>query len=345
MIEAALERTDRSSPAAIARMEDALKGLADEPGNASQMRNIKTHLEEARKLAGKPANELASPYTSYQIKLTLQHNGQRFYGFGVPISVNNAKDELQLDTGASGFLISSRMAERGGVERLGDEELSGIGNKGGAKGWLGFAQHIQIGDVEFRNCIVRVAEKGSVTDSGGLIGTDVFRRFLVKLNFRAHRIELDPLPGPAWDGHSQVDRYTGPELKDYAQFLRLGHYVLIPTHISDGPLVLFMLDTGSSFSMISTNAAPSVTRLRDNTSARIKGISGEVKMVYSADKVTLDFAGFRQVNQNLTAFDLSHASRSAGAEITGIMGLPLLDLFASITLDYRDGRIRFDYKN
>ena len=65
-------------------------------------------------------------------------------------------------------------------------------------------------------------------------------------------------------------------------------------------------------------------------------------MMYSADKVTLEFAGYRQQNQNLTAFDLSSFSRNANAEITGIMGLPLLGLFSSITLDYRDGRLKFD---
>jgi hypothetical protein len=88
-----------------------------------------------------------------------------------------------------------------------------------------------------------------------------------------------------------------------------------------------------------------VTKLRDNNTARVKGISGEVKMMYSADKVTLEFANFRQVNQDLTAFDLSRFSRNAGTEITGIMGMQLLDLFASISLDYRDGRVKFDYKH
>ena len=345
VIEAALERTERNSPATLARWEEWLKTGPEAGAANSGTRELKAHIEAAKKLGGKPSFELASAYAHYQIPMTILRDGQRFTGVALSISINGAKGDLQLDTGAGGLLISSRMAERGGVQRLADVDLGGIGNMGAKKGWLGYAEQIKIGDLEFRNCIVRVAEKGSVSDSGGLIGTDVLRRFLVKLDFRLHRVELDPLPGPAWDGEKMVDRYSGPELSDYAQFLRLAHYVLVPTRISDGPQVLFMVDTGAGRSMISTNAAPAVTKLRDDPRTRIKGISGDVKMVYSADKVTLEFARFRQVNQDITAFDLSGFSRGAGTEITGIMGLSLLDLFASITLDYRDGRIKFDYKN
>ena len=343
-IEAALERAEPDTPASLARWEEFLRTAPPGSPDSPMMRQLRAHIAEARKLAGRPSAELVSPYAHYQIPLNLEHSGERSTGFGISLSVNGAKDELQLDTGASGLLISARLAERAGVQRLADVDLAGIGSKGFTRGWLGFAERVQIGDVQFRNCMVRVPEKGSVGEHGGLIGADLFQRFLVKLNFRKRRLELDPLPGAPWDGHSNVDRYTGPELTGWSPFFRLGHYVLIPTRIGDGPPVLFLLDTGSSFSMISSAAAPAVTKLRTDPRTRINGISGDVKGVYSADKVTLEFAHYRQVNQDITAFDLSGFSRSAGAEITGIMGLPLLTLFASVTVDYRDGRVLFDQK-
>jgi Flp pilus assembly protein TadD len=195
-----------------------------------------------------------------------------------------------------------------------------------------------------RRFIVRVSEKGTVGEAGGLLGTDVFQRFLIKLDFFNKRIDLDPLPGPAWDGHTPVDRYTGPELNDFAQFYRIAHYILLPTRISDGPPVLFLVDTGAGLNSISTNAAPNITRLRDDSRLKVKGISGKVANVYSADKVVLQFANFRQPIEDMTAFDLTRFSRGAGAEITGIMGVPLLLRFRSVTLDYRDGRVKFEYK-
>ncbi len=343
-IEAALERIEGNTPASLARWEQAIKIRADEgPEIGTIARELRARVASTKRLQGKTESELASPYGHYQVPLSVERDGERATGLGITIQINDLKTQLQLDTGASGLIISSKMAERSGVERLADVDLGGIGNQGPVKGWLGYAERIRFGDLEFRNFIVRVSEKGAVTDTGGLIGTDVFSRFLVNLNFKAHRLELDALPGPLWDGQKMVDRYEGPELADFSQFLRLGHDVLVPTRISDGPAVLFLVDTGSTFSMISTNAAPAVTKLRSDPRVRIKGISGEVKMVYSAEKVTLEFAHFRQENQDLTAFDLSRFSRGAGAEITGIMGLPLLHLFRSVTIDYRDGRIKFDY--
>jgi hypothetical protein len=50
------------------------------------------------------------------------------------------------------------------------------------------------------------------------------------------------------------------------------------------------------------------------------------------------------LNLGLTSFDLTGFSRGAGLEVSGIMGLPLIGLFASVTLDYRDGCVKFDYK-
>lgn len=342
IIEEALEQIESDKPETIGRWEKVLPKLSEEDPSAGI--SLRAHIARAKKLAGKPERELASPYGHYQIPIHALMDGQRFAGIGVTISIGGAKGDLQLDTGASGFIISRRMAERAGVERLADVELHGIGNKGPARGWIGYAEQISIGDVQFRNCIVEVSDGGPVGEGNGLIGTDIVQRFLVTLNFAAHRIELDPLPGPAWDGKKMVDRYNGPELRDYAQFLRRHHDILIPTRISDGPPVLFLLDTGSGVSMISTNVAGSITKLRNNSQMRVKGISGEVKMMYSADKVTLEFATFRQLNQDLTAFDLSRVSRAAGTEVTGIMGMPLLGLFSSITLDYRDGRVKFEYK-
>jgi tetratricopeptide (TPR) repeat protein len=343
---------DRRSQAAIARMEAELarnRSAADGKADQALLRVLKLWIDEAKALDGKPEFELASADPQYRIPLTRLMDGRRVTGASLPIRINDAKADLRFDTGASGILLGSRFAERAGIQRLGDTEISGIGNGPAIKAWVGYAPSIRIGSLEFKNCIVTVPEKGSVDDAGGLIGSDIFRPFLVKIDFKNQSVDLDPLPGPAWDGHTLVDRYEGPELAGYSQMLIIHHYLLIPTLISETTNAeqtpgLFLLDTGARLNMISTQLAPAITKVHDSDSVRVRGISGKVKMVYEADKVVVQFATFRQQIRDLTSFDLAGFSRGAGAEISGIMGLPLIGVFQSVTLDYRDGRIKFDYK-
>jgi tetratricopeptide (TPR) repeat protein len=352
LIAGAFFSTDRRSKAGIARMQAELdhhSDSADAHADPDFERRLRTWIAEAKAVDGKVEFEVAAPGTQHQIPLSRLMDGRRATGFGLPIKIKDAKAELRLDTGAGGILLSSRFAERAGIERLGASEISGIGNGPSLEAWVGFAPQIQIGDVEFRNCIVEVAGKGSPDDSSGLIGSDVFRRFLVKINLAAQRLDLDPLPGPAWDGSTPVDRYAGPELAGFAQMFIIHHYLLVPTLVSQSTREeltagLFLLDSGARTNMISTNLAPAVTKVRDSEYRKVRGLSGNVQQVYEADKIVLQFANFRQLNLGLTSFDLSSFSRSADVEVSGLIGMPLIGMFESLTLDYRDGRIKFDYK-
>jgi tetratricopeptide (TPR) repeat protein len=338
------------SAAVLARREAELAALRDghggEPG--ARQRSLERWIAVAKALDGKPAFEPAAPDRAYGLPLGRLMDGRRLTGGSLPIKIEGAKADLRFDTGAGGITLGSRFAERAGIQRLADGEISGIGNGPAVKGWIGYAPNVQIGDLTLRNCIVHVPEKGSADDSGGLIGADVFRRFLVKINFAGQSLDLDPLPGPAWDGHSSANRYEGPELAGFSQMLIVHHYLLIPTLISQSTKGeqtqgLFLLDTGSELNMISTNLAPAIAKVHGSLD-RVRGISGKVKNVYEADKIVLQFATFRQLNLDLTSFDLTGFSRGAGMEFSGIMGLPLIGMFASVTLDYRDGCVKFDYK-
>jgi len=349
-IASAFDEAAPRSPAVLARREAELTALHVAPGGepGARQRTLERWIAIAKSLDGKPEFEPAAADRSYRIPITRLMNGRRLTGGSLPIKINGAKAGLRFDTGAGGILLSSHFAERAGVKRLGDTEFSGIGNGPAVKGWIGYAPAIQIGDLTLENCIVHVPEKGSADDSGGLIGSDVFQRFLVKINFTEQSLDLDPLPGPAWDGHSPTDRYQGPELGGFSQMLIVHHYLLVPTLISESTKAeqtqgLFLLDTGSQLNMISTSLAPEITKVHGSLD-RVRGISGKVKDVYQADKIVLQFATFRQLNLDLTSFDLTGLSRGAGMEFSGIMGLPLIGMFASVTLDYRDGCVKFDYK-
>ena len=137
------------------------------------------------------------------------------------------------------------------------------------------------------------------------------------------------------------DRYIAPEMRSYTQVFRFGHDLLIPTTIGNVPSKLFVLDTGGFNNTISPAAAREVTKVH-NDDMIVKGISGKVDKVYSANKAVLTFGRLRQENQDMTAFDNTVISDSIGTEVSGFLGFALLRLL-EIKIDYRDALVDFQY--
>ncbi len=133
-------------------------------------------------------------------------------------------------------------------------------------------------------------------------------------------------------------------MQNYTKVFRFGHDLLIPTAVGNTPAKLFLIDTGAMDNNISPEAAREVTKLHGNDFMTVKGVSGSVKNVYSADKAVLTFSHFRQENQEMTSIDMSGISRSEGTEVSGILGMTTLRRFI-IKIDYRDGLVDFVYEN
>ena len=138
------------------------------------------------------------------------------------------------------------------------------------------------------------------------------------------------------------DRYVAPDMANWARIYRLGHDLLMPTHVNESKAMLFILDTGASLNMISTRAAATVSKVRSEDNLRIKGLSGEVDKVYTTDMATLQFANIRQPNQYMATIDLSRISQNLGIEVSGFIGFPIFRQ-VEIRIDYRDGLVRFNY--
>jgi hypothetical protein len=102
-----------------------------------------------------------------------------------------------------------------------------------------------------------------------------------------------------------------------------------------------VLDTGSAKTLISYEMAEQASRLSRDDRTRIHGLNGQVSDVYQTGDLFLQFAGFRQKNLGMTAFNMWDQSRRLGTEVSGFLGLPLLNLF-TLTIDYRDGLVNFD---
>lgn len=276
-------------------------------------------------------------------------------GFGLSVKLNGVSSKLLLDTGAGGILVNSKIAEKARIKRVAQTDFKGIGDKGAATGYIGYADSIKVGDLEFQDCYVKVIDKGGVLGEDGLIGADVFSDFLVDLDFPNSKFRLSQLPSmpgelssaaaaqsPSSEALEFHDRSMAPEMKEFTPVFRFGHMLLIQTKVNDVGPKLFLIDTGAFANTIAPSAAREVTKVSSDSNLTIKGLSGSVKDVFRADQLTLQFGRFRQKNVDIVAFDTKSISDSIGVEVSGILGFAMLRIL-EIKIDYRNGLVDFSY--
>ena len=310
---------------------------------------------------------VASATTSTEIPLVpimAEGNSRRIQSWGLHVAFNNNESVLGVATGASGLIINRAIAERAGLKAVGRTQLGGVGDQGPQGGFVAHVDSIRIGSLEFRDCTVEVTDRKDILSMDGIIGTDVFSSYLVTLDYPVRKFLLAPLPPRPSDsggtsatlnteageqlasvapGSAQPqDRYISPTMKDYAPFFRSGHYIVLPTLLNGKTQRLFMVDTGAFATAVSPEAAREVTKVHGAPAGSVRGLSGDVAKVSFTEAILFQFAGIQQQNNDLFAFDTSGISRSAGFEISGFLGSTVLRQL-TISIDYRDGLIKFDY--
>jgi predicted aspartyl protease len=262
-------------------------------------------------------------------------------GYGLQLKFNDrASATLLLDTGADGVTIGRKLAEKAGVVKIADTYFGGLGDSGPVEGYVGWVDKITIGSLEFHNCIVTVSSKNDVADEAGLIGADVFKKFLITLDFRDWKMLLSPLPkNPAFSGSDDdpQDRYIAPEMQSYAKVYEFDDQLFIPTIISDKASGNFILDTGADLNITNPEIAKQVTK-SSFEGAYLKGVSGTVKEVLNGDKAILQFAKVRVRSDDIPVIDLHKESNSFGTELAGLIGIRTL-VQMKMTIDYRDGLV------
>jgi tetratricopeptide (TPR) repeat protein len=265
-------------------------------------------------------------------------------GYGLQVKFNDrASAELLLDTGAGGITIGRKLAERAGAVKIADSLIGGIGDKGAVESYEVWIDKINIGGLEFHNCVVTVSSKNRVSDEAGLIGTDVFDEFLVTLDFHEQRILLAPLPknpAVATDDKWQ-DRYIAPEMAGFTKFYRFYHDIVVPVVVNDKATGNFILDTGSEFTTISAKLAAKVTKASAEGDYSIHGVSGKVQQVLTGQKAILQFAKMRIESHDLPVFSFDNTSASEETEIAGLIGIKVL-VQMKMTIDYRDGLVNLE---
>ena len=300
--------------------------------------------ELAKALNGRPSTALASPYQATEVPLRgFVNPATRVRTFGLEVLVNGKPARLVLDTGAAGITMSRAAAERIGLQRVTDVTVRGIGDNAKLTGgYRAIAEHFRIGDVEYRDAVIAVADQSLVGIEDGLIGTNVMDEFQITLDFAGGKLRLDPLPNYHL-GAELPDRTVSPQMESATRVFRFGHILLVPVRVGNSSDRLFVLDTGAASTLISYELAAQVGDLNRDDKTALRGLNGRVGDVYRTGTVDLQFAGFKQQNLGMNAFDTWELSHRMGTEISGFLGLPVLDLF-TLTIDYIDGLVKFERK-
>jgi tetratricopeptide (TPR) repeat protein len=313
------------------------KHMAQFRDDEEKERHEREYIDFLEAIAGRkvwiPAADVPRTEIKLQPVITRVQDGPRAFSLQTKLN-DRATATVMLDTGASGLTISRKVAERAHAKKLSEHSLEGVGNSGPAKGYEAWVDKVTIGNLEFHDCHVHVSPRDN-PDYDGLIGTDVFERYLVAIDLPAHKLRLEPLPEVSPSN-------KGPEQDTFTAFYRFGHIMLMPTSVGDTAHGLFALDTGSATNSMSPELARRVSTVR-SSDIPVNGMSGSVKNVFTADQTVLQFSRFLQPHENIITFDLHSLSKDLGTEISGLIGFATLKKM-KIIIDYRDGVVDFEYK-
>jgi Tfp pilus assembly protein PilF/predicted aspartyl protease len=350
---------------------ERLKLMADYVEHSDQItdknrKEMKTDLESQSQFHASDCRmTAASPREATVPIVPVMENPVIFLGFGLDVKFNGQRHRLQIDTGATGILVSRDVAKSLGIKSEASDSVSGVGDKGSVKATIGHVASIKIGGLEFTNCPVEVLDKQSVVGTEGLIGGDVFSKSLLTLDFPKRELRVAPLPerpgekkidpanqdAAADEDPEPHDPYVAPGMEKWQWVFRSGHELLMPTGIVQSKRMkdesawkekLFIMDTGAEMNMISPAAAKEVTKVASNGSLEIEGISGKVNKVFEAEKFTLSFAGQRLDSMSMSSFDSTKDSHNIGVEMSGFLGAPALFQLV-LHIDYRDNLVLCEY--
>jgi tetratricopeptide (TPR) repeat protein len=303
--------------------------------------NLTTRLNQETSALKNPC-ELSSATSPVRIPMAPVYGTVGVDHYGLEVAFNGHKRILQIDTRASGLLLTHNSYTGMGLQKINSSHVYDPGTQESVPVDLFTAASVRIGSVEFKNCNVTAvddpsimsgeADAGQRVDQGdGLIGTDIFSRYLVTLDYGKHEVRLEPLPQPpsppsapldALGGDpandlSSFDRFKAPTMQKWTSIYLQGPEIIMPTVIDGKKPTLFTVDTGASATVIDASFASQMKHTKGSTSV-------------------IDFAGLRLP---ATAMDPVDLARFDG--VHGVLGYPTLQQLV-MHIDYRDNLVLFE---
>jgi tetratricopeptide (TPR) repeat protein len=254
-------------------------------------------------------------------------DGKHVDGYRIDVDLPKTKAKLILDTAASSFYISKALADANGLEHSAVDPPGTV-----------HVDSLHINGLEFRDCVVGVADTTFANGADGFIGTDVFAQWLITIDPRAAHLKLDPLP-PTGSILPQ-DRPNAPELAGFTPVYHRRQYLMVPLTFGD-KRKLFVLASAMRYSTMSSEAAHTLSKMTVNFTNTEQTTAG-TKVQFFRDTFDFKLGSLEPISQtHILEFDPSTMDRNAGVNIAGELGLDILQPL-TLHLDYRDGLVKFD---
>ena len=323
---------------------DRVLALLDPTSEEAQ--DLHTRIAVEKAAAGRDLRRLITPYESTRLRMFRIMDGSRVRrGVSLRVQFNQRRTlRLLLDTGSSGISIAPKAAEKAGLQVLGAEgrAVKGVGDEKAGTQLEYLASEVRIGNVAFAEYPVAVFRGAQSPNFDGLIGADVFRQFVIGIDFAGLELALDTRPGAPSDPDEPTDAGdTVPA--GFFRVPRFGNHLALPTSANGEAPVIFLVDSGTTENIIDSAVARKSSKLYKDDRTIVKGVQGKVTQVQRANAISLAFAGFRQSNPDLVAIDLTKMSDGMGVAFAGILGMPVLSQM-KLTIDYREGAVRMEAK-
>ena len=246
-------------------------------------------------------------------------------GYFVEAAIANGKKiRLLLDTGSTGLFVVERAVKKGGLTPLSEETVFAGGGAGRATSSRGLLAKLAIGGLEFADALVTTT-KDEFDPQGrihGVLGLNVFVGYRVTMDLVKGRLLLapcrdDPAGAPYWD---------------------VGGQMLVNASAVTGPDGLFLFDTGATRSMLARSFVDRVQGAQVERSATVRTYGGNVGGASSVRGVKLRFLDLLGRGSAVYTSDLTQRSRLGGVEVSGFLGMDLLD-GTTIVVDTRARRV------
>lgn len=257
----------------------------------------------------------------------LRASDGRTVGFVVKVGLGdgNKPVRLLLDTGSSGLFLVNRIAKKRGFEPLARETFFGGGGNQRHLSLRGMFSVFDLGGLRFSHALATTTEQ-ELEERGhfqGVLGLSAFDGYRVTLDLRRGRLVLDQEPA--------VDEGT--------PYWMISGQMLVRATANESHRGLFLFDTGAMSTLLSSKFAGSVGGARFHAPAEVAGFGGRREEARYVAGVRVGFEGLASGEGQMPAVDLALRSRLTGVEISGYLGLDLLDR-SSIFVDTRTRRVR-----
>jgi tetratricopeptide (TPR) repeat protein len=289
-------------------------------------------------------------------------------GQSIDTIINGKKHRLSLSTSTGDIFFPYSTAKNLGLTPIVKASYARLYAGGRLNYYFANLDSLRIGDVEFRNCIVKVLDESQMESTeidadtnpagyDGSIGALFLSDFLVRIDPRKHQLTLgalppleskadssglpygsdvsrsggDPVPSINGGAYAQYDRTIDPEMKSWTSLLRYRDSMWLPVFIGPGPQVLFLLELNDPWERISTNAANQTAKLESLSTANTSA---------PFHGYFFDFAGLLFPVDSWTVARFDEYSKHLKLETSGTIGLNALRQTV-FTLDLRDNLVQF----